>query len=474
MYEKNIIPLLTGDYPDPTIVEFRGKFYMTHTAGRPLIWESEDLIHWKPLCRATNAFVYIAAPELNRDGDKLFLFLPANETNYVLTSEDMLHWTDPLDLRVGSIDPGYIKDRKTGRQYLHIAAGGMAELSEDVQSASKAVHNYDGWEFPRDWDVEGYLCVEAPKLFYKEPYYYMTTAEGGTAGPSTSHMCVSARSLHPNGPWENSPYNPIVHCESDEEQWWTKGHGTVVKDHNENWWIIYHAYEKGNHNLGRQTIMQPLKWTEDGWYVVDETKDYSHIRPAHPDLSDDFIKPGIGWQWQFEQEYNDADFKAGEGSLVVRAKGRVFTDSNLCSVNPMDKEYTTQVYLEPSDGAFGSFTYCYHTYQNRFMYSGFWYGNGELHFRVDMYGTDQVIRIPENPQGIWLRMEKVRQNVRFYYSLDREVWTKFETSIDVTGYNHNTLGGYGAPRITLGAMGTGSVIFRDFRYTGKGYDDPRK
>ena len=37
MNEKNIIPLLTGDYPDPTIVAHNGKFYMTHTAGRPTI-----------------------------------------------------------------------------------------------------------------------------------------------------------------------------------------------------------------------------------------------------------------------------------------------------------------------------------------------------------------------------------------------------------------------------------------------------
>ena len=37
-------------------------------------------------------------------------------------------------------------------------------------------------------------------------------------------------------------------------------------------------------------------------------------------------------------------------------------------------------------------------------------------------------------------------------------------SIDVTGYNHNVIGGYGAPQITLGAAGTGNVTFRHFRY----------
>lgn len=45
-----------------------------------------------------------------------------------------------------------------------------------------------------------------------------------------------------------------------------------------------------------------------------------------------------------------------------------------------------------------------------------------------------------------------------------QVWHKTETSIDVTGYNHNVIGGYGAPQITLGAAGTGNATFRQFRY----------
>ena len=304
-------------------------------------------------------------------------------------------------------------------------------------------------------------------LFDKAPYYYMTTAEGGTGGPSTSHMCVSARSLHPNGPWENSPYNPIVHCDSDEEQWWTKGHGTVVEDHEGKWWMIYHAYEKGNHNLGRQTIMQPLKWTEDGWYVVDDSKDFSYIRPAHPPLSDDFQGEKLGWQWQFNRTIDYSKFSVGNGALTLRGQGDHFKVSNLCGVAPMDKEYSTVVYMEPGDGAVGSFTYCYHTYEDRFMYSGFRYGNGTLYFRVDMYNRELVLPLPEAPKGLYLRMDKVRQNVRFYYSTDGENWTKVEVSLDVTGYNHNVIGGYGAPRITLGAEGTGEVVFRRFRYTEK-------
>jgi len=32
--------------------------------------------------------------------------------------------------------------------------------------------------------------------------------------------------------------------------------------------MIFHAYEKGFYNMGRQTLLQPIEWTKDGWYKV--------------------------------------------------------------------------------------------------------------------------------------------------------------------------------------------------------------
>ena len=110
------------------------------------------------------------------------------------------------------------------------------------------------------------MCLESPKLNEHNGYYYLTSAQGGTAGPATSHMVVSARSKSVTGPWENSPYNPIVHTYSATDSWWSKGHGTLIDDVNGNWWIVYHAYANGYHTLGRSTLIEPIEWTEDGWY----------------------------------------------------------------------------------------------------------------------------------------------------------------------------------------------------------------
>ena len=116
---------------------------------------------------------------------------------------------------------------------------------------------YDGWQYPADWVVEAF-SQEGPKILKHGDYYYMMLAEGGTAGPATGHMVVAARSRTIEGPWENSPYNPIVRTRSQDERWWSKGHGSLVEDRAGKWWMVYHAYENG-YTLGRQTLLEPIE-----------------------------------------------------------------------------------------------------------------------------------------------------------------------------------------------------------------------
>lgn len=63
---------------------------------------------------------------------------------------------------------------------------------------------------------------------YKDGYYYMTSVQGGTAGPATIHMIVSARARSLEVLWDNSPYNPIVRTKHRSETWWSKCHETLV------------------------------------------------------------------------------------------------------------------------------------------------------------------------------------------------------------------------------------------------------
>ena len=191
-------------------------------------------------------------------------------------------------------------------------------------------------------------------------YYYMVLAEGGTAGPPTGHMVVAARSKTIEGPWENSPYNPIVRTKSADERWWSKGHGTLVEGPRGTWYIVYHAYENGFYNLGRQTLLEPIVWTDDGWFHTtgaDLTQPLSMpgsvAVPHGIPFSGDFSADKMGIQWSFYKG-SDADrgrYRLEDGSLVLRAKGSTPADSSPLWFVTGDHAYEIQVEIDADAGA---------------------------------------------------------------------------------------------------------------------------
>ena len=160
----------------------------------------------------------------------------------------------------------------------------------------------------------------------------MTSAEGGTADPTTSRMVVCARSQNIYGPWENSPYNPIVHTYSADEQWWLKGYGTIVEDPDGQWWIIYHAYNKNAFSLGRYTLMEPIEWTRGGWYRTVKDIPLPEAAPL-PDLSDDFTGSRMGWQWTGWKENITKLVIVSKGALTIFAKGTTPKGRVACAHN---------------------------------------------------------------------------------------------------------------------------------------------
>ena len=58
----------------------------------------------------------------------------------------------------------------------------------------------------------------------------------------------------------------------------------------------------------------------------------------------------------------------------------------------------------------------------------------------------------------------MRNTVNMYYSVDGEKWVKIESSLEVSSYNHNVLGGFLSLRIGLCSIGNGEVKFKNFVY----------
>ncbi len=199
-------------------------------------------MNWNPVTNALYKYVgSVWAPDLVKHKNKYYIYFPANGTNYVVTADSINgKWSNPVDLKIANIDPGHVVD-ENGKRYLFFSSGGFVPLSDDGLSVvGDFKSSYGGWPIPREWSIECF-CMEGPKLVKRGDYYFLTVAEGGTAGPATGHMVISARSKSLFGPWENSPYNPIFRTTKNSERWWSKGHGTLLEDAKGKWWMVFHA-----------------------------------------------------------------------------------------------------------------------------------------------------------------------------------------------------------------------------------------
>jgi xylan 1,4-beta-xylosidase len=458
--------LLHGEFPDPTVVRDGADFYMTHShsdAYMPalLTWHSTDLYHWRPVCRALlNYAGNIAAPDLVKHKGRFYIYYPAAGSNWVICADSINGpWSAPVDLKIGGIDPGHVAG-PDGKRYLHMSGGHIVPLADDGLSVvGKPAENYAGWNFPDSWNVECF-CLESPKLIFHRGYYYLTSAQGGTTGPSTSHMIVSARSRTPAGPWENSPYNPIVHTGSAKERWWSKGHGTLIDDGKDRWYLVYHAYENGYRNLGRQTLIEPVTWTPDGWFK----SPYAHSGAAfNPPIirnnaveSDDFSGSDFKLQWQFAGVDSTADYRLERGKAVLNGSGRVL---RALHVRPGDHNYEASFALDPPPGAEAGVIlfYC----------PGIDYYAGIATKQAKIFNLRQGQPFGSPLDGAGIRHFRIRvtdHDVATFFSSDGQAWRKYPSGMEVSGYQANTLGEFASLKIAAYIKGEGELAISDFRY----------
>jgi beta-xylosidase len=464
-------PIFTGDYPDPSIMRDGKDYYMVHSSFEYypglLIWHSTDLINWTPVTHALKKYVgSVWAPDLVKYKNKYYIYFPANNTNYVVTANSVAGpWSDPVELKMNYIDPGHFTDAQ-GKRYLYFNNGGYVPLSDDGLSVTGEIkHVYDGWKIPAEWSIECF-CMEGPKMAKRGDYYYLTVAEGGTAGPATSHMVVSARSKSPFGPWENSPYDPIIRTKQSSEKWWSKGHGTLLEDANGKWWMVFHAYENGFYNMGRQTLLEPVEWTADGWYKIQDgvktdqpIKNPLKVNSASSfSLNDNFEGNVLKPQWGFFGGYDTSRFHVADKRLTIQAKGRSVADCSPLLCIPSSHSYTAQVELQMEGDAIGGLVLFY----NGSTYSGILADKENI--LANLKGWQFPTVRSAIKRHVFLRLKNINNTVDMFYSLDGQKWIKIENSVEVSGYNHNVLGGFMSLRLGLCSIGDGTVTFKNFVY----------
>jgi beta-xylosidase len=464
-------PILGGDHPDASPIRVGDDFYLTHSsfdyAPGLLIWHSRDLVNWKPIVNALKSYYGVVwAPYLCQYEDRFYIYFPADGVLTVVHADKIEGpWSEPVSLGIHTIDPAHAVEN--GRRYLHMAGGMMAELTADglaVKTPPRKV--FDAWPMPASMRIEC-TCLEAPKVLERNGWYYLNVAEGGTAGPATSHAVVSARSRHVDGPWEYSPYNPIVHTGSRDERWISAGHGRLVDTPDGRWYMTVHAYENGYRSLGRQTLLAPVEWTADGWFRLPSGVRLDDALPMpvagavqqpFADPSDDFRSPELGLQWGFWHEFDSSRFKTGNGELVLKARGSKPGESSPLTAPVGGQSYTVEADIEISEGCEAGLLLFYKPTNM----TGIEFTSKGLAVISPVYSFKS--RVKADSRRATLRIVNDRQEVDFYYRLAGQPWQRFETTTEISGMQHNTLGGFLDVRPALYACGEGQATIRGFRY----------
>jgi xylan 1,4-beta-xylosidase len=475
---KFLNPVFAGDHPDPALLRDGEDFYLTFSSfdAYPgiVIWHSRDLVNWRPLTAALRQPIgSVWAPCLAKEGGRFYCYIPARTPTkrsiYVIHAEAIEGpWSDPADLNLpGHIDPEHVTDEQ-GRRWLFLSGGDRVRLADDGLSAIGQVeHIYDPWRYPEDWVVETF-APEGPKIVKRGNHWYMTTAVGGTAGPPTGHMVIMARSRSIDGPWENCPRNPLIRTQSAAEKWWSRGHATLFEGPGSAWWMLYHGYENGYWTLGRQALLEPVKWDKDGWprpLGGDLSKPIRKPlelgpQPHGAPMSDDFNTDRMGTLWAF---YDPAAKEASrlrraDGTLRMAGKGTTPSDcSPLCCIAG-DQAYRVTADIEVDAGAEGGLL----LYYNRRLYAGLGFGAKGL--MMHRYGLQRA-RGGSVIHKLAIRLTNDRNILTIHTSDDgRRTWRKFDVQMELSGYHHNVAYDFLSLRPALYAAGKGEVRFRNFTY----------
>lgn len=485
-------PVLGGDYPDPTVLRVGECYYLTFSSFESspalVLFRSDNLVDWEPVGpTCPDSWGSVFATDLIEHEGRFYMYIPFMPTSWsrvdaptiaVMWSDDIEGgpeaWHGPIDLGLrGYIDPGHAVG-EDGKRYLFLNGVERVRLTDDGLAIDGPIeHVYDGWHYPEDWVVEAY-SLEGPKHLERDGWHYLVSAVGGTAGPATSHMVIVARSRSIDGPWENMPTNPLIRCTDAEQPWWSRGHGTILEGPGGQWYVIYHAYEKGAQGLGRQILLEPVDW-EDGWPVArggDLTEPLAlpgggtEVRPHGFALSDDFSAPAWGWRWTFDRPDAEESARASFGSegLVLTGKGEGPASSSPMTLRAPDRSYRVETHLSIESGE--STTAGLLLFFNHRLYLGLELKSGGV-LQAWTGGTPTwgAERVPEGTREVELAIEKREGVVDMFFRLPgEEDWTHYPLTLECSGYHANTANDLVSLRPSIFAAGDGAVRFSRVTY----------
>lgn len=188
--------------------------------------------------------------------------------NFIITSNDPFNsssWSDPIFFTFEGYDTSPFWD-DDGTTY--VTGSHTWEIYPAIKQARLNFTTGVIGDLVDIWNGTGSEAPEGPHIFRKDGWYYLMIAEGGTG---LNHEEDIARSRHLNGPYTSNPSNPILTQANTSSYFQTVGHADLFQDKNGNWWGVALSTRSGPeytvYPMGRETVLAPVTWYEDGWPV---------------------------------------------------------------------------------------------------------------------------------------------------------------------------------------------------------------
>ena len=488
-------PILPGFNPDPSILRVGDDYYIATSTFEWFpgvqIHHSRDLVHWRLLSRPLNR-----ASQLNMLGDPdscgvwapcltyadgLFWLIYTDVKrygrtttagasgaslrdfhNYLVTASRIDgDWSDPVYLNSSGFDPSLFHD-DDGRKYL-------VNMQWDHRPG---VNRFAGIVLQEYSHGEGKLVgpahlifrgtsiglTEGPHLYKRDGYYHLLTAEGGTGW---GHAVTMARSRELTGPYELHPEVYVLtarHRPDIELQ--RAGHADIVETQNGETYMVHLCgrplRNRGRCVLGRETAIQKMAWSADGWLRTADNGGVPlsevtapalapHPFPKPPERADfDHATLPLDFQW-LRSPWPDELFSLTERPGHLRLYGRETIGSlfrqSLVARRQQAICYSaaTVIEFEPDNFQQAAGLVCYYNGAKfHYLYVSHDQTLGK-HIRImsclpDSVQSDAFSAPVQVPMGvpIELRVEIDFERLYFAYRLPGDRWTKLPGPLDAS------------------------------------------
>jgi xylan 1,4-beta-xylosidase len=340
-------PVLRGFNPDPSFLRVGDDYYLATSTFEWFpgvqLHHSCDLVHWRLIGHALREkrlldlrgiadSAGVWAPSLSWHAGEFFLIYtnvrtcgmgrPFKDTPVYLVTAKSIHgpWSDPVHLGSSGFDPSLFHD-DDGRKWLVNMAWDFRK--SHPRFAGITLQEFDHKARRMIGPVTTLLkkdeLIEGPNLYKRNGIYYLMLAEGGTGW---NHGISMARAQSITGPYEVDPQGSVLTSRKDENLKLQKaGHGELVQTPAGNWYLAHLCSrpvgrgEKRRCILGRETAIQRVVWSENGWLRLAHGGSDPRVEvPVPDDLSETVWPPA-----PTRDDFNDKMLDINWASLRVPA-----------------------------------------------------------------------------------------------------------------------------------------------------------